>query len=95
MFGWVITRDYINKGERDNEIGTGDYHGEEPKIPMNAVHFRLLDGDGNLYFGGMICHTWLTGTADVAFSPLDCLKADYGLTTMEYYDPTTNQWEEL
>lgn len=56
--GWVIDRDYINGGEGDSvpsrvgvSRGTVD--------PKDRVRFRLLDDDGEVYYGG-----WLTEAED-------------------------------
>jgi hypothetical protein len=49
---WIIDRDYINGGEGDtcpSRVGTAslgpDLHGE-------TFRFRLLDDDGEVYYGG-------------------------------------------
>ncbi len=45
--------------------------------------FRLLDGDGQVYFYGrsQSCDD------DAAFAPLDWAKGDSGCTSVEYLDP--------
>lgn len=44
--------------------------------------FRLLDGDGNVYYYGRS----QTSDDEAAFAPLDWAKGDSGCTTVEYLD---------
>ena len=52
---------------------------------MNARYpypFRLLDGNGNIYFYGIS----MTCDDEEGFAPLDWAKYDSGCTTVEYRD---------
>lgn len=50
--------------------------------------FRLLDDDGDVYAYGF-------STNDSSFAPLDRYYPDYGVTEIQYKNPTTGKYETL
>jgi hypothetical protein len=81
-----ITKDLINKGQYENKFFlTGEDTKEQIKNSINncKYEFRLLDGDGELYFEGLSQH-------NDCFEPLDTLTDDYGCTEIQYKDVTGN-----
>lgn len=64
---------------------TGANHKEFP------YKFRLLDDDGIVYAYGY-CKT---NDDEDAFNPLDYYMYDYGVVSIEYWNPVTKTWEEL
>lgn len=52
----------------------------------NPVRFRVLDDDGEVYYGGAISRAWLEGEEEFAFAPLTFATADAGATDLQYHD---------
>lgn len=77
MGGWIIQHDYIENSEA--HAGQGVVKKEE------AVPFILLDDDGDIYYGGIISKSWLYGSAEKAFAPLDWAMGNAGCTEMKYW----------
>lgn len=50
----------------------------------DPVRFRLLDDDGEVYYGGAISRSWLEGEEALAFHPLAFGETDAGCTSLEY-----------
>jgi hypothetical protein len=86
-YRWKIDRDYIEDGAARGVEGPG---GLDASIDLSTgVRFRMLDGDGEVYYGGVIAGDYC------GFEPLD----DYGMpnagaTSIEYRDDA-GQWKEL
>jgi hypothetical protein len=60
---WKIDRDYIAEGDEPSRVGTtGDLWGDGvfdpiqplPADPLPLIRFRLLDDDGEVYYGGVL-----------------------------------------
>lgn len=82
--GWKFTRNFIDE---DRKLYKKKIDGTED------IPFNLYDDDGNLYFEGLISASWLYGDAEYAFNPLDFASANYGCTSMTYYEG--GEWKEL
>ena len=77
---WCAT---ITDGGEDQIIN------EQPKeMPFT---FRLKDDDGEIYAYGCSDDC----SSEKAFEPLDRYAADYGVTSIEYYNKDSNEWEVL
>ncbi len=86
---WIILMDLINGPLEQSEMGTSDVPISEQisEYPsMMPIPFRLLDGDDNVYFMGIISKD------DDPFDPLDLLGRAYGCTSIETYDHGTEEW---
>ena len=68
---WKIDRDYIDTGA----VGTCSRSWDAKKSDQATQRFRMLDGDGNIYYGGRCTPELLDGSEELAFSPLD----DFGM----------------
>jgi hypothetical protein len=80
---WIITRDHIHTGR----AGNGTYKGSDPAaLPYE---FRLLDGDGYLYYEGRSDDR----DSEAAFAPLDWAEGYAGAVTIEYR--RNGKWEVL
>lgn len=88
--GWIITRDLV----ADNKM-YGYSHGRISYRMMkyDGVPFRLYDGDGIMYFEGLINENWIYGEAELAFAPLDWAMDNFGCTSMTFFNG--EEWEEL
>ncbi|MAG28119.1 hypothetical protein CMI47_21545 [Candidatus Pacearchaeota archaeon] len=84
MCRWIITNDIIDKGKSNGLILT-DGRGEKQRMEHR---FRMLDGDGEVYFEGLI-------DDDSNFAPLDVWGINYGCTSMQFWNYDTQQWDEL
>lgn len=95
---YKITRDYLHEGSerKYSLVGKGrfkkrDEEGNIIKTLANSEmphHFRCKDDDGQIYFGGI-------SNDSSSFAPMDDYQGDYGVTTIEYKNPTTKAWEML
>lgn len=106
--GWAIDRDYYEAaGSPYCRIGYGQVDGQEGGSScvtvatglrvadiQEPVRFRLLDDDGEVYYGGAIAASWLEGDEDRAFGPLSFGAADAGCTEMQYRNGH-GDWETL
>lgn len=108
--GWAIDRDHIDvgrvgTGQRDAEQVRDDAAriiGRRVTIEDNLsaacvedpVRFRVLDDDGEVYYGGAISRSWLDGDEELAFAPLIFATADAGATDMQYRDKN-GEWRLL
>jgi hypothetical protein len=59
------------------------------------VRFRLLDGDGNVYYGGSISRAWLNGDEPKAFAALEFAEADAGATELQFRYGSDQNWQTL
>jgi hypothetical protein len=50
---------------------------------IEPVRFRVLDDDGEVYYGGAISRSWLDGEEDQCFGPLEFAAADAGATELQ------------
>lgn len=90
--GWVIDRDYINVGSdaQHSRVGIGEtatsfHRGVAVAEVSNPVRFRVLDDDGEVYYGGAISRAWIDGEEELAFSPLAWAMGDAGATELQYH----------
>lgn len=74
---WIITKDLICDGV---DVGTGI-----GTLSNDTVRFRLLDGDGEVYYEGYIDCTDLHGYEEHAFSPLNDFGVGSGCTELQYW----------
>ncbi len=80
---WVIEKDFLN--DRTLDVSN---------MPIDPIAFRLLDGDGNVYFEGWVTKALVCKSeAEVAFEPLDSFKFSHGCTSMQYLE--NEEWKEL
>jgi hypothetical protein len=81
---WRITKDIIDKGKSN---GVQNFKGclDASKMPHK---FRLFDGDGELYFEGII-------DDDSSFDPIDDYGINFGCTSLKLWNPQKQKWEEL
>lgn len=60
----------------------------------DPVRFRVLDDDGEVYYGGAIARSWLDGDEERAFAPLTFAAADAGAIDLQYRN-AEGEWETL
>lgn len=73
---WIIDRDYIDTGAVGTCSRSWKKHPE--RHAEATVRFRMLDDDGNVYYGGRC-------TPDVEFQPLDNFgMPNAGCTTIQF-----------
>lgn len=60
---------------------------------LDPVRFRMLDGDGVVYFGGVIDRSWLEGDEEYAFDPL-AYGRTFGCTSFQYQKKYLG-WQDL
>jgi hypothetical protein len=107
LVGWVIDRDHLNSGDASSRVGWGQKAGDEggfhsvtitrglsASSVSDPVRFRVLDDDGEPYYGGAIARDWLDGDEELAFGPLAFAQADAGCTIMQYRN-SAGEWETL
>lgn len=84
---WIITHDFIDQGKNDG-IGSCDF--DESKKDSLVYRFRLLDGDGEVYYEGISDDS----DSEEAFAPLDDFGEGYaGCAEIQYC--RTGIWETL
>jgi hypothetical protein len=96
---WIIDRDYISSGEDrvpskkgTNAFAVGVCSRSWLKLTSEqrkkaTARFRMLDDDGNVYYGGRC-------TADVEFQPLDDFgMPNAGCTTIQFRE--NGEWRTL
>lgn len=92
---WKITQDLIENGRADETV-SADYDDELQKVREPSAGpelgqprpFRMLDGDGNIYYYGF------TFGDDDGFGPLDDFgQPNAGCTSIQY--KIAGKWEEL
>jgi hypothetical protein len=62
-------------------------------LVADPIRFRLLDDDGEVYYGGAISREWLDGDEMLCFGPLNFGMADAGATEMQYKEG--EDWKTL
>ena len=79
--GWTITKDHIDGGRDVGLVGPSDGTLSATEIIKQGFHFKMYDGDGNLYYEG-----YSTSNDDEsAFGPLlDFGEPDAGCTGIKY-----------
>ena len=86
MFCWLV---YTNKGKRYG--GNGATESENRKRADEGREFRLLDGDGTVYFQGRM---WSEDPgSDDDFAPLDCYGSAFGCVEIQYH--VDGEWASL
>lgn len=50
---WKIDRDYINGGDGDSTPSRVGIHSPGPELEGPTFRFRILDDDGEVYYGGV------------------------------------------
>jgi len=98
-YGWIITEDHINTGDANkmNRRCPDDIKetlqrvqaGKE-SIPENGEEFRIYDGDGELYYSGI-----LIGDDVTCFEPMDDFAVGSGCTEIKLKHKGTGAWETL
>jgi hypothetical protein len=93
-YAWLVYHDHLDR-RRVSVYGPGGVTDGQCKrlAAGEGTRFRLLDGDGILYFSGR-----LLGDAESedGFGPLDDYGTpDSGCTTIQYLTPGTGKWETL
>jgi Ca2+-binding EF-hand superfamily protein len=84
---WTITNDFIDGG---GKAGTSSRNFNETEIAEIAHRFRLLDGDGEVYYEGLSDNYESQG----AFAPLDDFGRGYaGCTEIQYL--VNGAWRQL
>jgi hypothetical protein len=84
---WTITNDLIDAGKK---VGTSSCNYNDTKTAEVKHRFRLLDGDGEIYYEGLSddCES------QRAFAPLDDFGRGYaGCTEIHYFDGQS--WKQL
>jgi hypothetical protein len=91
--GWVITQDHIFDPAFDKTSGVGvsgpsDSPFSPEEIQQKGTRFRLLDGDGELYYEGVFYAAEDEEDGEADFAPLN----DYGLpnagcTDIQFWHP--------
>lgn len=84
---WKIDRDYLYTASDGHYQNTrvGRYGGRRPVA--ERLRWRVLDDDGEVYYGG-----W--SDEGEVFGPLDFATADAGATEIQYRD-ATGEWVRL
>lgn len=92
---------YVDKDLIDNNlmVGQGVGHTSEEwdyqEFPQRyPIRFRMLDGDGEVYFEGRMSKCTLYGPEWIVFSPLDDLGKAYGCTDLQYKEDNS-PWQGL
>lgn len=81
---WKIDRDYIKMEGFPSRVGVmGGRRTESP----DRIRWRVLDDDGNVYYGG-----W--SNEGETFGPLDFAMRDAGATEIHYRSPD-GEWVRL
>jgi hypothetical protein len=93
-YAWLVYHDHLDH-RRVSVYGPGGITDSQCKnlAAGEGTRFRLLDGDGILYYSGR-----LLGDAESedGFGPLDDYGTpDSGCTTIQYLKPDTGKWETL
>ena len=84
---WTITKDFIDAGKK---VGTSSCNFNESNIAEIKHRFRLLDGDGGIYYEGLSDNC----ESQSAFAPLDDFGRGYaGCTEIQYL--TKGAWRQL
>jgi len=84
---WTITRDYIEEGKG---VGKCSCDFEEAKQTSLVHRFRMLDGDGEVYFEGVSDDA----SSQRAFNPLDDFGRGFaGCVEIQYHEGKT--WKPL
>jgi len=84
---WTITRDFI---EKPGAVGTCSADFEDAKTSSLKHRFRLLDGDGELYYEGRSDDC----DSQQAFAPLDDFGVGFaGCTEIRYLEH--GRWESV
>ncbi|MCH9837498.1 hypothetical protein K0U83_17675 [bacterium] len=92
---WAITRDLLD-GTEKGVRGPGGCHMtvEEIKDHPNTEHFRMKDGDGEVYYEGYIVQLNEEGRYAVELAPLDDFgQPNAGCASIEYR--IGGQWVEV
>jgi Ca2+-binding EF-hand superfamily protein len=84
---WTITNDLIDAGEK---VGMSSCNFNEAEIAKIKHRFRLLDGDGEIYYEGLSDNC----ESQRAFAPLDDFARGYaGCTEIHYL--VNGAWRQL
>ena len=64
---------------------------------LPTIKFRLLDGDGEVYFEGLMDKIQYNEEDGIngPFEPLDMFLYSYGCTEIQFFNTETNKWETL
>jgi hypothetical protein len=93
-YAWLVYHDHLDH-RRVRVYGPGGITDGQCKrlAAGEGARFRLLDGDGILYFSGRLLGDDESGDG---FGPLDDYGTpDSGCTTIQYLSPGTGKWETL
>ena len=84
---WTITQDFIDDSRA---IGISSVDFEESQAASLTTRFRLLDGDGNVYYEGLSDD----GETENLFAPLDDFGTGFsGCTTLQFL--VDGQWTSI
>lgn len=90
MAQWTITEDRIDGGQSMGTIGPRSAKLSNDQIQEQGVAFRLLDDDGERYYGGFV----VLGADDSGFEPLDDFGTpNAGCTEIQY--KSKGKWATL
>jgi len=104
-YAWIIDKDLITDGRHkapslSNSVGLTGPNNADPTVINRLLagqgrQFRLLDGDGKLYYEGRVLSADIDFKDDsYMFSPLDDFgKGNAGCTEIQYHYPA--RWETL
>lgn len=98
-YAWVITRDIIDDGKNNGQLGPSNcaLTADEIQQHPNADEFRVLDDDGEVYWYGYFVDL-ASVNDDVqpdGFEPLDDYGRSYGCTEIHYKCKDGGKWEQL
>ena len=100
-YAWAITKDYIwdVSGEQNDMGRIGPRHpltDDYDRIVKEGRAFRMKDDDGEVYYAGYILTAPEAVGSELDFAPLeDFGTPNAGCTSIEYRNPSTNEWETL
>lgn len=108
--GWAVDRDYIDLTDMGIPLRTGYGQTADENNPdaydvtirtdlraadvIDPVRFRILDDDGEVYYGGAVSRSWLDDARDPAYAILKWAEADAGATDFQVRDADGN-WETI
>ncbi len=83
---WLVAKNLTGDGKPvEQHIHSDNWHCGDEALKSH-LRFRLLDGDGNIYFEGV-------ASVGEEFQPLDDFGREYGCTQIDYLEEAN--WKEL